>query len=60
MKDAESSVVKMKQDEESDKLRDIAREHRQKHETQVNRKKKNPVETLRRRSCKRLYHTYMV
>jgi hypothetical protein len=49
MKDTKSSVVKKKPDEESDKLRDIARKQRQKHETQANRKKNNPVETMRRR-----------
>jgi hypothetical protein len=41
MKDAKSSVVKKKLDEESLKLREIAREHRQKLETQDNRKKKS-------------------
>ena len=44
MKDTKSSVVK-----EREQLRDLAREQRQKHETQANRKKKNPVETLRRK-----------
>ena len=40
MKDAKSSVVNKTLDEESVKLRDLAREHIPKHETQVSRKKR--------------------
>ena len=47
MKDTKSSVVNKKLDEESIELRDMAREHIQKHETSINRKKMNPVESLR-------------
>ena len=40
MKDPKSSVVNKTLDEESVKLRDLAREHIPKHETQVSRKKR--------------------
>ena len=48
-KDTKSLVVKKKLDEEREKLTDMAREQKQKHETQANRKKKYPVETRRRK-----------
>ena len=49
MKDTNSSPIKRQLDEEGEHLRDMAREQSQKHDTQVKRKKENPVETLRKK-----------
>ena len=48
MKDTKSSTVKKALEEESIKLSALAREHIQNTERKVNRKKLNPLETLRR------------